>query len=133
VAKDKRTEKDVTASYVVWGRDIGISANEIVRMSSGQRQSKGERVEEEILSEAERAKAFLEERLRNGPMDQKEIESWAQAEMIKARTLKRAKLDLGIQSRPRRPKQGELSKDGRARPVYEWFKPPGGNRNDGHQ
>ena len=133
VARDERTQKDVTASYVVWGRDIGISANEIVRMSSGQRQSKCERVEEEIVSEVERAKAFLEERLRNGPMDQKEIESWAQAELIKTRTLKRAKLDLGIQSRPRRPKQGELSKDGRARPVYEWFKGPGGNRNDGHQ
>ena len=90
VGVDPDTQKDIWAPYVEWGaKHVEITATDAMQAEAGGGQSRVARRE---------AADFLQERLADGPVKQKDIAEEAEANGITKATLRRAKNDLKIKS-----------------------------------
>src|SRR5262249_2865480 len=94
VGIDKKTRKPVRAPYIVWHPDpVDITATEALQAAA----------ESKSPSARDNAKYFLEALLSNGPISSKDVQEAARENGISARTLRRAKDDLGVEIKPDGP------------------------------
>jgi putative DNA primase/helicase len=91
VGRDDDLKQDIWAPYLIFGSEhVEITATEAM-----QAEAAGAKPKNTAQKEAE---AFLRERLAEGPVSQEEIVEEAKANLIAARTLHRAKKELGVTS-----------------------------------
>jgi hypothetical protein len=93
-------------SGVTWGDISGLGAADVL----------GPETPSEERSETSTAKEFLREALRHGSRDAEEVKSEAKSQGIAERTLRRAKLGLGVESRKKSVREGWI-----------WWLPEGGH------
>jgi len=86
VGRDQKLGVDIDAPFIVWhSQYVEMTANEAMAAAGG--------------STAKRAREFLQERLRSGPVKADDLVEEAKQEGISFATLRRAKKELGIKSR----------------------------------
>jgi hypothetical protein len=99
VGEDPDTGKEIWAPHIIWGaKHVEITANDAMQAEAGGNQSRHARRE---------ATEFLQERLADGPIKQKDIAEEAEANGITKATLRRAKHELKIKSSKEKGMDGE--------------------------
>src|SRR4051794_41011103 len=99
VGVDPDTNKEIWAPYVEWGaKHVEITATDAMQAEAGGNKSRHARRE---------ATEFLQERLAEGPIKQKEIAEEAEANGVTKATLRRAKQELNIKSWKEKGMDGE--------------------------
>jgi hypothetical protein len=118
------TGLDVSAGCLHWEGIVEGTADEALRAAHFDPKMRGTDDTLETRKELQKAKDVIVRQLCSGmPVDSDDIKAHARAEMIKDATLRRAKNDLGVIARPRPAKEGEISRDGKRRPRWEWLLP----------
>jgi hypothetical protein len=87
VKKRREFENRIIAPYIIWERDyVDVTAMEAMQAA----------VDNRPLGARDEAKKFLGDMLAKGPVLKTEIEDAAEANSISEKTLRRAKVDLGV-------------------------------------
>jgi putative DNA primase/helicase len=111
VGTDERTNAEIWSTYVLWeDSPVETTADEAVAASVPGADERG--------SARDEACDFLRQLLKNGPVSSNHIWAAADANGIAARTLKRAKSELGIKARHSSDLDG----------GWEWVLPEGGQK-----
>jgi putative DNA primase/helicase len=99
VGTDPDTKKEIWAPHIIWGaKHVEITATDAMQAEAGGNQARHSRRE---------ATEFLQGRLADGPVKQKDIAEEADANGITKATLRRAKQELKIKSSKEKGMDGE--------------------------